>query len=219
MYMFTPKYATYDKHDKEKLKKEISAAYSLGYGGTETNAPAVAARAKVVADITALERAQTILNYVPGNDGTHKYIRDHLVQDRKWLAHWDKCIEQTKKGYEQLVAASKALREEAYNAGQTATEKAFALRMAAERAERVKQQQNKNDSDKSKEFNKDNKGGNNNERRDNNERKDNNGKDNQNKNRPPITIVEKMIVMEAVDGKKGKKNKDKGPKFQQQKHH
>ncbi len=208
MYFFAPKYKTFDKYDKEKIKREISAAYSFGMAGNDKNEPVAALRAKVAADISALERTVQVFNYVPGSDGLHKHIRDHLVQDRKWLVHYDKCLEQTKKGFEQLKINSKALRHEAFKAGEISAEKALTLRIEAEKAkQKAQQEQNKNKTDQEKKIQD---GNNQNKNRDNQDKnRDNNrGKDHNNKQ---VVVVERMVVQEVVGKKKDKK--DKGPKF------
>lgn len=196
MYMFSKKYKTFDRYDKEKIKKEIGSAYAFGRAGNEKNEAIIALRAKVAADIAAQERVVMLFTHVDGNDGMYKHIRDHLNQDRKWLGHYDKLLEQTKKGFEQLNIDAKALIENAFKDGEISAEKALVLRLTAERA---KQQGNKNEQ--------------------NNDKNRNNGQHNNHDNNKRQTIVvDKMYVKELDTGKKGKKNKDKGPKFQQVKH-
>lgn len=207
MYFFAPKFKTFDKYDKEKIKRELNSAYAVGRSGKDKDEATIALRAKVAADISALERAVQVFNYVPGSDGLHKHIRDHLVQDRKWLAHYDKCLEQTKKGFEQLKIDAKTMVEEAFAAGEISAEKALALRLEAERAkQKAQQEQNaKNKSEQDKKI----QNGNNQHNQGKNQEK------NRNNDKSQVVIVKKMVVKEVASEKKDKKNKDKAPKFYQ----
>jgi hypothetical protein len=68
------------------------------------------------------------------NHGLVKMTMEKLSQEQKWLNHYEKCIENTKRGYSRIVNSSRPLVDKAYNKGAEEREKAIKLELDAQRA-------------------------------------------------------------------------------------
>lgn len=201
MFDFSPKYNSFDKIDAKTHEKQVNAAYYHGNEGNETNAPIVALRTKTAADIAALERTQQMLSYLSGTNKIHQRLRDHLVQERRWLAHYDKCIDANKRGYEKLKLSAKGLVEEAFAAGKLAMEKDLKVKLDKQAADfKAKQDDKPKQGNENGQFQSRHDGN-----RQQNQDRQQSQDQNRDKNKPQSAtfIVEKMVV------KKNKKDKKK----------
>lgn len=222
MWTFYTKHKTFDRADEKELKAQLSTAYQAGLDGKEKVESTDALRTKTASNIAALNRTLELFPDLNPTRSLVRLSRERLDQEQKWLAHYDKCIENTKRGYAKMVAAAKAagLIDDAYNSGKTDAEKAQKARMDAERAaeakrqaeaaerarlEKEKQQQN----DKNKQQNNNN--------NDKNKQQNNNDNKNGEQKRGTTLFVENMVVRNVDNGKK-KDKKNKGLFLQQTKH-
>lgn len=210
MWTFYKKHLTYKNADEKDLKKQIADAYHVGMSGKEKNEPIEAAKTKTVTNINSLNRTLEMFADLNPSRSLVRLSREKLDQEQKWLAHYEKCIEQTKRGYAQLKINAKGLEEEAFAAGKADMEKhikarvqeerAVAARLQAELAEkqRLEREKNKNNNDRDR-------------NRDNNDRDRNRDRDNNNNkgDRRVNVVIEKMVLKEEDKGKKkeGKKVK------------
>ncbi len=173
---------TYDRADKDLLKKQYDDAYEAGLNGFEKVEANEAAKTKAQANVTALERTLAMFPDLRSNHGLVKLTMEKLGQEQKWLNHYEKCIENTKRGYSRIVNSSRPLVDKAYNKGAEEREKAIKLELDAQRAaqahaSRQKQRQQ--------------------QRQDNKQ------------NVPETFTVEKMVLKGTGKGKKGDKEKIK----------
>lgn len=205
MFTFYDKHLTFKRQDKDILKKQVKMAFEAGINGAQKIEANDTARAKVVGNITALERTLGLFPELNAGSSLVKLSREALAQEQKWLAHWDKCIAETKRGYEQLVAASKLLREEAFAAGVAKTEKEVKAQREQERAAQARAQQEKQQQNNQK-GQQNQKDGNNNNQNKNNQ---NQNKDNK---KPAVLVVERMVVQQVDRGNKKKDKKSKADK-------
>lgn len=148
MFTFYNKHKTFDKADKEKLKERVKEAYKLGLAGAEKVEANEAAKAKVITNLAALNTTLSLFSDLNNEHKLVKLAREKVAQEQQWLAHWEKCVAETKRGYAELVAASKHLVDKAYATGALDKEKELQAKIEAERAtqaaasrEKQKQQQ------------------------------------------------------------------------------
>lgn len=209
---FYDKHLTFNRQDKDVLKKQIKAAYEAGLDGNQKIEANDQAKAKVAANISALERTLSMFPDLSTNTDLVKLINASLVQERKWLAHWEKCIAQTKLGYERLVAAAAQIKAEAFAAGSLSKEKEIKAQRDAERAANVRAQQEKQQQQQQNNKQQQNQNNNDQKRGGDGQRNDkNNDKGGGNNDKGRVLVVDKMIVSSVVrDGKDKKKKKDKG---------
>lgn len=125
---------TYDRADKDLLKKQYDDAYESGLNGFEKVEANEAAKTKAQANVTALERTLAMFPDLRSNHGLVKLTMEKLSQEQKWLNHYEKCIENTKRGYNRIVNSSRPLVDKAYNKGAEEREKAIKLELDAQRA-------------------------------------------------------------------------------------
>ncbi len=125
---------TYDRADKDLLKKQYEDAYESGLNGFEKVEANEAAKTKAQANVTALERTLAMFPDLRSNHGLVKMTMEKLSQEQKWLNHYEKCIENTKRGYSRIVNSSRPLVDKAYNKGAEEREKAIKLELDAQRA-------------------------------------------------------------------------------------
>jgi len=184
---------TYDKTEAKVLKQQLDAAFHLGSGGTETNQAATDAMNKSKADVAALNRVQQMFNDVPLGDRLHKRINAQIAQENKWLAHHTKCVEATKRGFEKMKAAAKALIDEAFAAGEAEAEKKLKLKIGSMQAKA-------DDKNKGKEIDPKFQQRDGSEQRDKQQQHNNN--DQKNKVAPVTLVIDKLVV---AKGKKAKK--------------
>lgn len=207
--MWFSKLDTYDKIDPKVWKQQLATAYHLGNGGTETNQKAVDDMNKLKADVAALTRAQQLLNDYSQGSKVQRALAERLAQDNKWLAHYTKLVAETKRGYDTLKAAAKALVDEAFAAGKVEAEKEL---KAKKPAGDLQGKSDKNDGKTvdpkfqatANENRRDdrNNGGNNNQNK-NNDDKNKGNNNNGNQNRAPVNLNVRQLIV--VDSKKGKK--------------
>lgn len=141
---------TYDRADKDLLKKQYDDAYEAGLNGFEKVEANEAAMTKAKANVTALERTLAMFPDLRSSHGLVKLTMAKLGQEQKWLNHYEKCIENTKRGYARIVNSSRPLVDKAYNKGAEEREKAIKLELDAQRAaqaqaSRQKQRQQQRD--------------------------------------------------------------------------
>lgn len=147
---------TYDRADKDLLKKQYDDAYEAGLNGFEKVEANEAAKTKAQANVTALERTLAMFPDLRSNHGLMKLTMEKLGQEQKWLHHYEKCIENTKRGYSRVVNSSRPLVDKAYNKGAEEREKAIKLEFDAQRAAQAyasrqrqrQQQQHRNENKK-----------------------------------------------------------------------
>lgn len=125
---------TYDRADKDLLKKQYDDAYEAGLNGFEKVEANEAAKTKAQANVTALERTLAMFPDLRSNHGLVKMTMEKLSQEQKWLNHYEKCIENTKRGYSRIVNSSRPLVDKAYNKGAEEREKIIRLELDAQRA-------------------------------------------------------------------------------------
>lgn len=125
---------TYDRADKDLLKKQYEDAYEAGLNGFEKVEANEAAKTKAQANVTALERTLAMFPDLRSNHGLVKLTMEKLGQEQKWLHHYEKCIENTKRGYNRIINSSRPLVDKAYNKGAEEREKAIKLELDAQRA-------------------------------------------------------------------------------------
>lgn len=125
---------TYDRADKDLLKKQYDDAYEAGLNGFEKVEANEAAKTKAQANVTALERTLAMFPDLRSNHGLTKLTMEKLGQEQKWLNHYEKCIENTKRGYSRIVNSSRPLVDKAYNKGAEEREKIIRLELDAQRA-------------------------------------------------------------------------------------
>lgn len=214
MWNFYNKHKTYDHTDEKELKNHLSAAYQAGRNGKEKVEATDALRAKAVTNIAALNRTLELFPDLNPARTLVRLTRERLAQEQKWLAHYDKCIDATKRGHAELVAAAKGLTEEAFASGKADMEKhikarvqeerATAARMQAEAIEKQRSEREKNNQNRDKQH----------DREHNNHDKNRNQNNDKNKgDRRVNVVIEKMVLKEVDDNKKG--NKKHVKKFHQ----
>lgn len=196
--MFTFKQLdSYDKTEAKTLKQQLDAAFHLGNGGTEVNQPATDAMNKSKADVAAIARVQQMFANLPPSDKLHQRLSFQLTQENKWLAHHTKCVEATKRGYEKMKLAAKALIDEAFAAGEAEAEKKLKLK-------RNDLQANANEKNKGKEidpkFQQQDSNKQTNQQQNQNDQ--NKNKQDQNKAAPVTIVVDNLVI---AKGKKAKK--------------
>lgn len=208
MWIFYKKHLTYDHADQKELKNQINAAYQVGMGGKEKNESIEALKATATANITALNRTLEMFADLNPSRTLVRLSREKLDQEQKWLAHYNKCIDNTKRGFAQLKINAKGLEEEAFAAGKADMEKhikarvqeerAVAARLQAELAEKQRvERENKKNNDRNQDRN-------NNDRDRNRDRDRNNDKKKEDRR---VMVIEKMVVKEVDTNKKEKKGK------------
>lgn len=219
MWIFYKKHLTYDHADQKELKNQINAAYQAGIGGKEKNESIEALKATATANITALNRTLEMFADLNPSRTLVRLSREKLDQEQKWLAHYNKCIENTKRGYTAMVTAAKAagLIDEAFASGKADMEKhikarvqeerAVAARLAAELAEkaRVEREKNKNNNDRDRNRDNNDRDRNRDRNRDNNDKK---------KGEQPVKVVIGVMALKQEDKPK-KKDKQKVKVFHQ----
>lgn len=149
---------------------------------------------KSKADVAALNRVQQMFNDVPLGDRLHKRINAQIAQENKWIAHHTKCVEATKRGFEKMKAAAKALIDEAFAAGEAEAEKKLKLKIGNMQAKA-------DDKNKGKEIDPKFQQRDGNEQRDKQQQQNNNN-DQKNKVAPVTLVIDKLVV---AKGKKAKK--------------
>ena len=218
MSWFTKRVDTYDKVEPKVLKGQIDAAFHLGNGGVETNQKAVDDLKAVQANVAALTRVQQMFSGLPQTHKTHKQIAELICQENKWVAHHGKLVEATKRGYETLKAAAKALVDEAFAAGELEAEKkAKEKKQAADLQQRkdgnkdgknadpkFEQRSGDNNQQRSGDNNQQRSGDNNQQRNDQQKDKSNQNQNN-NKAPQPSIVVEKAILVGSKISKKDKR--------------
>lgn len=96
-------YKNFNKTDKQLLAQQVASAYFYGLVDTLPPQNVVDARAAHAANISSLERTVLLYTSVPNSHIMVGHLNDRLEQERLWLKHFDKCLQEHQRARNDLT--------------------------------------------------------------------------------------------------------------------
>lgn len=91
-------YVSYDKANKEKLRKQLEDCRGRGVLGDQVDPKVVKARLEHVKNVIDLQHVDRMFHNLRADGGFRRKLAERIAEERRWVKHYDDCLVEYRKG-------------------------------------------------------------------------------------------------------------------------